>query len=210
MLLAILGLFLFNGCNDEDPQPIQQEGSGTISTLKSYTGISIQQAKTRLEADGYIYIKTETYRPDLRLHVFGITISNTIYGLLEASSTVIGCSYSEQAEKEIALSLFETFSKECIEYMLDKTYKYSGFVKILDEEGSIYTNRQTFKDNYESNKLNINYCYEMWETTNDRLITEYSYDYEEFGEVAFSYLNIKIVPEELLNNKLIVNKIHNK
>ncbi len=196
ILLALVGLFFFNSCKDEDPVETKPstEAYETVAQLKSMTGISITLAKIKLEALGYFLAQSLDLPDNAIAHNFIKIGSASSYHLYESKSKIYSSEYYESNEKTVALNLSEKYSKECIAYTSGKSYEYIGFIKIKDEEESEFTTIQEFETHYLENKLNLENCFEGWHTTKERITCSY-YDYNDINiSSGLTYTNRELAP----------------
>lgn len=172
MLLAILGLFLFNGCKDEDPQPNPAESYETIDKLKSLTGISAEEAINKLKNEGYAYLGIENEGEVYKKHIFTANPAST-YELIEANGIIYQCEYSEKITRSSALDTYDKFLKETTKYMSGKTYEYEGRTEINYFEFSSFTTHQEFSTYYEANRNTLASSIEIWETTKEKISVQF-------------------------------------
>lgn len=207
ILLTLLGLLFFNSCKDEEvekPSPYQ-----TITTLKSITGISFEEAQVKLGNLGYAFSESQTPSQDFIIHTFESNFNSNKYLILEANNKIFNCAYIAAADKNLALNGFEKYSAECIAYMTGKAHQYKGVTSFIEEEESTFATHQEFANYYVANKYDLQTCIEAWETNKDGVSSQYSVPNiisESFMSILI-YADFEYTPESMLNKDLILKNI---
>lgn len=195
ILIAAFSLLLFNSCKDEEPaKPIP--AIKMITKITSLVGISKQDAQIKLESWDYTYIRSEELGENNIFYSFENQSSSSSYTLHERNNKIYLCEYSENRSKTIALDHFEKFSKEGIEYLLDKTYSYEGLAKDIDYQISTFGTHQVFMEYYSLKKTYLQSCSEIWDRINERVATKYVVNYESF-RAYISYIDKTNAPPSM-------------
>lgn len=195
ILIAVFSLLLFNSCKEDEPEkPIP--AIKMITKITSLIGLSKQDAKLQLESWGYTYIRSEEIGENDIFYSFESQSSSSTYNLHERNNKIYLCEYSENLSKTIALDYFEKFSKEGIDYMLDKTYSYEGAAKDIDYQISTFGTHQEFMEYYSLKKADLQSCSEQWDRINERVATKYVVNYESF-RAYISYIDKTNAPPSI-------------
>lgn len=195
ILISVFSLLLFNSCKDEEPvKPIPD--IKMIPKIKSLTGINIEDAQIELESWGYSYVRSEDLGENTMLYSFENQPLSRSYTLVGKNNKIYLCEYSENLSKTIALDYFEKFSKEGIDYMLDKTYSYEGAAKDIDYQISTFGTHQEFMEYYSLKKADLQSCSEQWDRINERVATKYVVNYESF-RAYISYIDKTNAPPSI-------------
>lgn len=201
ILFALLGLFLFNACNDEEvKEPAKVvETSPTINKVKKLTSVSLTVAETTLVSWGYANAGAV---PIDGYSVYSFEASNKTdkYMLYEKNNMIFASFYMNNAEKTIVLKAFENLSKECEAYMLNKTYIYKGKTTLTNNVTTTFINHISFTNHYASNKFEFLKSEENWETILEKVSSlflgpdELSYSYKS----AIRYVDSQLAPAGFL------------
>ncbi len=201
ILLVVLGAFLFNSCEDKDEDKTENNNYPTIVKLKSLVGISSQSAESKIIAMGYTLQDTSAVEEVAVMYMYQNANHTNTYIILKYNNLICASSYDETTPITIALTNFEKFSKECIEYMVGKTTIYDGVIysQVGDEH---YETHQNFLTYYQDNKLNIGGCEERWETTTETVFCQYDKD-DTSAKSSLIYMNMQLLPPGFITDKTI-------
>lgn len=211
ILFVILGIFVFNSCEDKDPATYQTSDQAfkTITTLKSIIGLNLSDAQVKLGNLGFALSESQSPTQEFTMHTFISNFTSDSYIIFEANNKIFSCNYISEAEKNIALNGFEKNSKECVAYMSGKTYEYQGETTIENEEDSIFTTHQELANYYVANKYNLLTCFEVWQTTKEGVSSQFSapnFMSESFMSILI-YADFELTPASMLKKDLMLKNI---
>lgn len=199
ILFLALGAFLFNSCEDKDDDKPVTNNYPTIVKLKSLVGISHQNAESKITAMGYTLQDTSAMEEGAVMYMYQNTNQTKTYITLKYNNLICASSYDETTENTIALTNFEKFSKECIEYMEGKNPIYDGVI-YRQVGAEHYETHQNFLTYYQDNKLNIGSCEERWETATETVFCQYDKE-ELYANSSLIYMNMQLLPPGFITDK---------
>lgn len=199
ILLALVGLFFFTSCKDDDPvKPVVTTPTfATITKIKALTSVSITTAQTTIEGWGYSSQGSTQLDQGVKLYTFTSDTKTDVYMLYVTNNVVFGSSYSNLLERTMALKGFEDFSKECIAYMSGKTSLYSGQTTLDLNNTTSFTSHDSFASHYLANTYDISSCHESWKTVKELVKSSFSAQ-GTTGTIKRSelmYIDVEIMPE---------------
>jgi len=208
ILLALIGLFVFNSCEDKDPVDTKPstEAYKTIVELKSLTGISVEQVIIKLADMGYNNHQSFGDGEVSIIHFFAHDSLPSMCLLLEYNNLICLSGYMGTNDKGVSLNHFENYSNQCVAYMTGKTYEYEGEIEDMDNESLFFTTHQDNQTYYMANKLNILSCIGSWESTTEVVLAEYEEDDGEYY-ANIAYTNTLLAPPEDSTKKSMIKEI---
>ncbi|MFA7082804.1 MAG: hypothetical protein WC135_09345 [Bacteroidales bacterium] len=210
ILLALFGLFLFNSCKDKDPEPTNPitAVSNSIASLKSMTGISLDQAVAKFTTIGYAQVTSFPVGDEFIVRFFAGSDSTNGYMIYESKGVIFFCGYLGNKDKATSLSNFEKYSQDCNSYMTGKDFIFESELENLEGESLSFTTHQEFITQYLAIKLNLQYASESWLTAIEGVVAEYDYDDEdETIQTFIAYINREYAPADMFEEKAIIKNI---